>query len=216
MTSRQDIDSSAHLDKQSRQHHVSWIDRFDLHSIKSFTVVFQNNTATCFAYTTMALGQPTGLSKELCLYVVADWLRSSVCQKVASSQLLVCLSGKFFLVSGAVLLSSLSDGLKVLEVVLLACLTFAFFGVVVVEAAGTQGVGVGLGRGGRQYYLQLIRPPASNGCRKTLIWRHFSSHCSGVYGCHYDYLDCKLGRESESERESERERERDPYLPPSV
>ena len=33
-----------------------------------FVVVSENNTGTCIVYTTVVLGQVTGLSKELCLY----------------------------------------------------------------------------------------------------------------------------------------------------
>lgn len=43
-----------------------------------FTVVFENNRATCFVYNTMVLGSPASLSKEAWLCVGADWLRSSV------------------------------------------------------------------------------------------------------------------------------------------
>ena len=35
----------------------------------------QNNTGTYFAYVTMALTQLAGLSKEVCLYADADWLK---------------------------------------------------------------------------------------------------------------------------------------------
>ena len=35
--------------------------------------------AMCFVYTAVILGQPTGLSKGLCLYMGADWLKL-ICQ----------------------------------------------------------------------------------------------------------------------------------------
>ena len=55
--------------------------RFDLHSpIKRLTVVFENNTAACFVYTTMVHEEPAGLSEEVCSYEGADWLNSSVNQ----------------------------------------------------------------------------------------------------------------------------------------
>ena len=54
---------------------------------KRFTVVFENNTATCFLYTTIVPGQPTSLSKEACLYAGADWLSLCVSQRVAKSNL---------------------------------------------------------------------------------------------------------------------------------
>ena len=38
-------------------------------------IVFENNTATYFFYITMVLGQPAGLSKEVCLYADSDWLK---------------------------------------------------------------------------------------------------------------------------------------------
>ena len=55
---------------------------------KHFTVhVFENNTATCFVYATVVIGQPAGLSKEACLYADSDWLSLSVSHRVARSQL---------------------------------------------------------------------------------------------------------------------------------
>ena len=42
-------------------------------------VVVQNSTATGIVDSTVALGQPVGLSKEVCLYTGADWLKLS-CQ----------------------------------------------------------------------------------------------------------------------------------------
>ena len=44
-------------------------------ALKRFTVVLENNAATCFVYTARALGQHAGLSKEVCVYVGADWLK---------------------------------------------------------------------------------------------------------------------------------------------
>ena len=43
---------------------------------------------TRFAYTTFVRGQPTGLSKEACLHAGADWLSSTVSQRVVRDQLL--------------------------------------------------------------------------------------------------------------------------------
>ena len=41
-------------------------------------------------YTTMGLGETAGLSKEACLYTGADWLSSSVRQRVAKGQFAMC------------------------------------------------------------------------------------------------------------------------------
>ena len=49
LISCQETDSSAHLDKRSK-HHVTSNSRFDLQSPKRFTVVFKDNTVTCFVY----------------------------------------------------------------------------------------------------------------------------------------------------------------------
>lgn len=38
-------------------------------------IVFENATGTCFACITLVLGQPAGLSKEVCLYSCADWIK---------------------------------------------------------------------------------------------------------------------------------------------
>ena len=75
LTSRQETDSSAHLDKRSKQHHVSANPRFDLHSPKNASLLFsKDNTATRFCR----------LCKEVCLlYAGADWLSSAVNQRVA-------------------------------------------------------------------------------------------------------------------------------------
>ena len=45
----QESDCSAHLDKQSKQHHVNSKSRFNVHGPKETTVVFRNNTTACFA-----------------------------------------------------------------------------------------------------------------------------------------------------------------------
>ena len=44
--------------------------------------LFSKTTATCF----MALGQPADMSKEACFYADADWLSSSITQKLAKGQ----------------------------------------------------------------------------------------------------------------------------------
>ena len=43
--------------------------------LKRFTVVLESSAATCFVYIAMVLRQPADLSKEVCLYVGADWLK---------------------------------------------------------------------------------------------------------------------------------------------
>ena len=61
--------------------------RFDPHS--RFAVLFENNVTTCFVDTTVELEQPAVLSNEVCcLYAGADWLSSSVRQRVARDQYL--------------------------------------------------------------------------------------------------------------------------------
>ena len=45
-----------------------------------------------FVYTTMLLGQPAGLSKEVCLYAGADWLSSSIYQPECVERSIVPLS----------------------------------------------------------------------------------------------------------------------------
>ena len=40
----------------------------------------------CFVYITMVLGQPAGLPEEAYLYASADWLSSSVSQRIVSGQ----------------------------------------------------------------------------------------------------------------------------------
>ena len=49
---------------------------------KCFTVVFENSMATCFAYAIVVLRQPAVPSKEMYLYVGADWQSLSVSQRV--------------------------------------------------------------------------------------------------------------------------------------
>ena len=77
LLSRIETESSAHLDKRSKQHHVSWNSRFDLHSPTAVHVVFENHIAMFFDYTKRIL------SKEACLYADDDWLSSSVSQRLA-------------------------------------------------------------------------------------------------------------------------------------
>ena len=71
LTSRQETDRSAQLDKWSKQRQVSSNLRFDLHSPKAFCRRFQKQHVV---YATTALGQPAGLSKE----AGAGWLGYSV------------------------------------------------------------------------------------------------------------------------------------------
>ena len=78
LTSRLKTDSSTHLNKRSRQHHMSLNSWFDLHCPKKCsTVVFKNNTCGCVSWF---------LSKVF-LYTGADWLCSYVSQRVARHQL---------------------------------------------------------------------------------------------------------------------------------
>ena len=46
---------------------------------KHLMTVLENSMVTCFVHTTVTLGQPAGLSKEVCLYAGADWLKL-ICQ----------------------------------------------------------------------------------------------------------------------------------------
>ena len=78
LTSRREADSSAHLDKQSKQHHMSWNSPFDLHK-QSPLPLFPKNI---FALFTRSL-----LYKKACLYVGADWPSSTVSQGMARGQL---------------------------------------------------------------------------------------------------------------------------------
>ena len=48
-------------------------------ALKRFAVVFENNTATCFVFTTVGLRHPTGLI----VYAGADWISSPVSQRAA-------------------------------------------------------------------------------------------------------------------------------------
>ena len=98
LTTRRDPGNSAHLDKRSKQHNAPR--EFELRvrsaQTQSALPLFSGgggerererrgggNTDTCFVYTTIVLGQPGGLSKEVFLYAGADWLSSSVCHRVA-------------------------------------------------------------------------------------------------------------------------------------
>ena len=65
LISRQETARSAHLDNRSNQYHASSRTRDSIcTSPKRFTVVFENNTATFFIYTTIIFGQPAGLSRN--------------------------------------------------------------------------------------------------------------------------------------------------------
>ena len=46
---------------------------------KHLMIVPDNGMVTCFVHITVTLGQPAGLSKEVCLYAGADWLKL-ICQ----------------------------------------------------------------------------------------------------------------------------------------
>ena len=47
-------------------------------------IVFENSTGTCFVYIAVVLGQPAGLSKEVCLHSGADWINIKLlCQSEA-------------------------------------------------------------------------------------------------------------------------------------
>ena len=85
LTSRQKTDISAHLGEVDVTTCAQTLGSICTAS-KRFTVVFGNSTATCFVYTTMVLGQSAGLSKEACSFASADWLSSSVSQRVARGQ----------------------------------------------------------------------------------------------------------------------------------
>ena len=55
LTSRQEIDGSAHLDKQSE--HTTWVLIYGLicAALKRVTFAFENNTATCFVHTLVSV-----------------------------------------------------------------------------------------------------------------------------------------------------------------
>ena len=53
--------------------------------------MYSKTTGTYFLSITMVLGQPAGLSKEVCLYAGADWLKV-VCQLVMDGESLISLS----------------------------------------------------------------------------------------------------------------------------
>ena len=89
LTSRQETDSPAYLDKRSKIHHVTSYSRLVLHSPKALyrCLPRQHGHVPCFVYTTMVLGQPAWVSKEAYLYANAYWLSLSVGQKVARDHL---------------------------------------------------------------------------------------------------------------------------------
>ena len=56
---------------------------------RSTTIItLKNSTGTCFVYITMALGQSIDMSKEVCLYADADWLRL-ICQSEGGEKSIV-------------------------------------------------------------------------------------------------------------------------------
>ena len=77
LTSRQETDDSAHLDKRSKEHHVSWNSRFDLHSLKVFDGCFRKQHGHEFRL----------LFEETRFHAGSDWISSPVIQKVARGQL---------------------------------------------------------------------------------------------------------------------------------
>ena len=77
MTSRFQPDSSAHLDKPSKQHNMC--SNSNCAHTKRLIVVFKNSTGACFVYITVVLGQSLGLSKEMCRHADADW-QKLICQ----------------------------------------------------------------------------------------------------------------------------------------
>ena len=81
LTSRQATDTCAHLGKRSKQCHV----KFEL-SVRSAQ---PQSAFTLFSKTTRPRGLFTRclLSKKACLYAGADWLTSSVSQRVARGPL---------------------------------------------------------------------------------------------------------------------------------
>ena len=81
LTSRQETGSSAHSDRWGKHHTLVRTGALICTASKCFTLVFENNTVTCFVYITVVLGQSASLSKEACLYADADWLGSSVSQR---------------------------------------------------------------------------------------------------------------------------------------
>ena len=77
LTSFQEMDSSAVLEKWGTRHHVSLNLWFDLHSSKALHCCFQKQQGHVFCL----------LFMEACLYAGTDWLSSSVSQRVARGQL---------------------------------------------------------------------------------------------------------------------------------
>ena len=71
LTCRKEADNSAHLHKWSEKHHVSANSHFHLHrALKYFiTIVFENNTATCFVYS---------LRRHVCSRALIGWAHLSV------------------------------------------------------------------------------------------------------------------------------------------
>ena len=87
LTFRLKPESSTHLDKRSKRKNACSSSRFKPHRPKALDHGFKNSTDTCFefVYITMVLGQPAGLSKEVCLYVGADWLKPEVGERSRAS-----------------------------------------------------------------------------------------------------------------------------------
>ena len=87
LTSRQEIDSPAHLGKRGEERHVS--SKLTVLSAQPQSALpLLSKTIRPRALFTQQRhsGQPAGLSKEACLYTAADWLNSSVSRSVARGQ----------------------------------------------------------------------------------------------------------------------------------
>ena len=76
LTSHQETDSSNRLDMRNKQYHMNSNSWFNLHSLWVLYCYFQKQHGHLFLFT-----------KEACSYVDADWLSSSVSQKVVTGQL---------------------------------------------------------------------------------------------------------------------------------
>ena len=70
--------SSKWAELSVNKHRVSWNSRFDLYSTKALLPLFSKKTRPRALFTLVF--------KEACFYAGADWLSSSVSQKVASGQ----------------------------------------------------------------------------------------------------------------------------------
>ena len=77
LTSRLETDSSAHLDKRNKHHHMNLKSRFGVHSPRTLHCYFRKQHGHLFCLP----------SKEACLNAGADWLSSVVSQRMATGQL---------------------------------------------------------------------------------------------------------------------------------